>query len=95
MATRMGTIGRTPVNLNTLLSMVDGQTYIAQNTANSSERLLYIAEVDDSSPDPVRGAPALELNIDQFFSFKPIAGKSFWAWTHNSNHGELTISEAR
>ena len=93
MATRGMDIGRQPVNLTSVLSLVNGRRYIAQNTANGGGAVLYIAEIEDSEPNPTRGDDALELHINKMFKLEPQSGLNIWCWCGVDN-GRLVVSEA-
>lgn len=93
MATRGTRIDRTPVNLCTAMTLIDNQRYLVQNTANVAQRLIFVAEVDDTSQDPVNGDDGIEMRINEKLILKPVAGKTLWAWCM-VNGGELTLTEA-
>ena len=93
MATRGLNIGRNPVNITSHLSLVDGKRYVAQNTANGGGAVLYLAEIDSTSPNPIRGDAALEIHIDTIITIEARTGLDMWVWC-GVDGGRLVVSES-
>jgi len=93
MPTRGVHIGLEPVNITSDLALETGKRYTAQNTANSGGAVLYLAEIEETSPNPERGDYALELHLNKTCLIVPVSGVNVWAWC-GVESGRLVVNEA-
>ena len=91
-----------PLNLTDSLGLDDELThfyehrdYTFQNTANLGGAVLYLAVVDAANPDPVRGAPAEEIHLNERLRVRQVgAGNgNIWLWC-GVEGGRVVVSDA-
>ena len=95
-------IGVDPVNLTDSLGLDDGMThfyehrdYSIQNVANAGGAVLYLAVVDGSNPDPVRGSPAEEIHLNERLRVRQVGADTgnIWMWS-GIEGGRVVVSDA-
>ena len=95
-------IALSPVNLTNALGLDDGlihfyeyRDYSIQNVANAGGAVLYLAVVDGSNPDPVRGSPAEEIHLNERLRVRQVGGGTgnIWVWC-GVEGGRVVVSDA-